>query len=729
MGNIVKRITPASLDSMQATTNMQAQSEAKNKIYNLVQPPARYNLAERGILVDEAARAFQTRNYAKLREVIKENFKEYLYDDTGECRDISIKLLIEGRNTERKQQVLQKNEKKSIFQSQLSIPDEYSYTGKGTRKCCWDVDKRGALGETALHVCFLNNTIVHNLLAKQIINVFPNMLHDIYLGDEYYGENCLHMAIANEDIEMVNFIMRVSKQHKIELNIQERCCGKFFCPYDQKQTRRDMPDSEIVDVASTTDYKGLVYWGEYPLSFAACSNQKDVVRLLLKKGADLFAKDNNGNNVLHMMVIHNNKEMFDFCYQNAQPDMQDDFLEKRNKQGLTPLTLAAKLANKAMLDHILELKRDIAWVFGDVTCAHYPLSDIDTINPNDGSINNQSALSIILSEKSVEHLSMLDGLLYQLLHEKWKQYAKVRFYQRGALFLLYLGFFITAIYLQPLPPQVSDSCYLQNASDGAQITRLVFEAIVVAGATAYLVLAALEVYNEGFRTFLHTIYNAPMKGSFLISCVFVLSVIPCRYTCSLAAENVLLTIAICTCVPYLLFFCRGFKLVGPFIVAIYNMITGDLLRFLIIYLIFLMGFSQAMYVIFRGSGHELFSHPFQSVMGMFVITLGEFGDLYIEFDQARHPLAAKMLFFVFMILVTVLLINVLIAMMGNTFNKIAETRWEWQRQWAKIVLVMEQSVTPYHRKRKQRRYSQPVHNKKGRWFVIRNFKETKGQEA
>lgn len=47
---------------------------------------------------------------------------------------------------------------------------------------------------------------------------------------------------------------------------------------------------------------------------------------------------------------------------------------------MTPLTLSAKLANKEMLDHILELKREVAWTFGDVTCAHYPLGDVDTVS-------------------------------------------------------------------------------------------------------------------------------------------------------------------------------------------------------------------------------------------------------------------------------------------------------------------------------------------------------------
>lgn len=40
---------------------------------------------------------------------------------------------------------------------------------------------------------------------------------------------------------------------------------------------------------------------------------------------------------------------------------------------------------------------------------------------------------------------------------------------------------------------------------------------------------------------------------------------------------------------------RGFKTVGPFVVMIYRMLMGDLLRFVCIYLVFVMGFSQGLY--------------------------------------------------------------------------------------------------------------------------------------
>jgi len=73
-------------------------------------------------------------------------------------------------------------------------------------------------------------------------------------------------------------------------------------------------------------------------------------------------------------------------------------------------------------------------------------------------------------------------------------------------------------------------------------------------------------------------------------------------------------LSILTTAPYFLFFCRGFKIVGPFVVMIYKMLKGDLLRFFTIYLIFMIGFSQ---VAFRYvSVNHFSSHILTSVRGM-----------------------------------------------------------------------------------------------------------------
>ncbi|UYV79570.1 Nan [Cordylochernes scorpioides] len=176
---------------------------------------------------------------------------------------------------------------------------------------------------------------------------------------------------------------------------------------------------------------------------------------------------------------------------------------------------------------------------------------------------------------------------------------------------------------------------------------------------------------------------------------------------------------------------RGFKMVGPFVVMIYKMILTDLLCFVTIYLVFVFGFSQgdssfkptSYYVIFLSHRGEInfFPDPIQSMMAMFVMSLSEFGDIYGEFDKTDHPNMAKVLFIMYMALVAILLINMLIAMMGKTYQDIAERRNEWMRQWARIVLVMERGVPPQECLKQHLRYSQPMAD--GRRSLVLKLKQ------
>lgn len=108
----------------------------------------------------------------------------------------------------------------------------------------------------------------------------------------------LHIAIVNEDPSMVKFLLDSG------VNFQERCFGNFMCPEDQKSSRTDSLDHERVNVTPFTNYEGYVYWGEYPLTFAACLGQEECFRLMLARGADPDAQDTNGNTVLHLLVIY-----------------------------------------------------------------------------------------------------------------------------------------------------------------------------------------------------------------------------------------------------------------------------------------------------------------------------------------------------------------------------------------------------------------------------------------
>lgn len=92
-------------------------------------------------------------------------------------------------------------------------------------------------------------------------------------------------------------------------DIHQRCIGRFFMPDDQKAklaSSSEWYSKEYPNMPLNTDYQGLSYFGEYPLTFAAILNLEECVRILVAKHADPNRQDLNGNTVLHMLVIKDN---------------------------------------------------------------------------------------------------------------------------------------------------------------------------------------------------------------------------------------------------------------------------------------------------------------------------------------------------------------------------------------------------------------------------------------
>ncbi|XP_076364510.1 LOW QUALITY PROTEIN: transient receptor potential cation channel subfamily V member 5-like [Tachypleus tridentatus] len=714
------------------TSGVKKQADTSSqKIYSLVA------VSGGGELVTLMKEASRTRNYAELDERIRELVEPFLYNK-GEGRMVPIRELVMLRNQERPRhkQLSQQRGVNSKNSVKGSIGQDDPSTSNGIidnrfekcREVCWDLSQCGSVGETILHLCLLMSTSVHAELAKRLIRLFPKLVNDIYISDEFYGESVLHMAIVNEDPAMVKVLLDSGA------NYHERCVGNFFCPEDQKASRMDSLDHEWVDVVTKTNYEGYVYWGEYPLCFAACLGQEECYRLLLAKGADPNRQDTNGNTITHIMVIYEKINMFNMVYELGAS------INIVNRQGLTPLTLAAKLAKKEIFFHILKLQREIYWQLGKITCEAYPLDEIDTINNQTGEVNKASVLNLVVYGDKLYHLDMLEGLLIDLLHCKWNTFVKFRFYKQFATFAVYFLISLTCFVLRPaplvgneeetdtnltskefyengslsLPSSPSDGepyCLALNNDNKVNVYHLILECLTIGGAFLYLLTSANEARLLGYQTFLENLVTVPSRVLFLLSCSLVMLMVPLRLTCTSRVEDVVGVFVMITTAPYFLFFCRGFKLVGPFVVMIYKMIVTDLLRFVTIYLVFVMGFSQAFYVIFlthNGEGANFFGSPVASVMAMFVMSLAEFGDIYEEFENTAYPTVAKILFIMYMALVTILLINMLIAMMGKTYQNIAERRNEWVRQWARIVLVVERGMPASDSLKQLSQYSQPM---------------------
>ena len=135
---------------------------------------------------------------------------------------------------------------------------------------------RGAVGEGLLHLCYLYNTPEHKRMARALLLRDPKLISSIYEGPTYYGENVLHMAVANKDEEEVRFLTK-----QCPSLIRGQAEGSFF------------------------QLGGSAYMGGLPLSFAVVANQAALVRYLVEEcGADLSARDRYGNTPARESLRH-----------------------------------------------------------------------------------------------------------------------------------------------------------------------------------------------------------------------------------------------------------------------------------------------------------------------------------------------------------------------------------------------------------------------------------------
>ena len=220
--------------------------------------------------------------------------------------------------------------------------------------------ERDHCGATVLHMALLYR---NNGMAKRIVQEFPESVLDEFTSgtshaltdNSYTGEVALHIAIVNRDVEMVSFLldssggrcrahMRARAHAHMRMGgrgcvapcatsspclsppappaprpryrkrmLQARARGRFFSPFgipDSALWGTRWTDSEAVQSYGASQHH--VYYGQSPLGFAVCTDQEDILQALLDREANLAARDDYGNNVLHLCVVHELPEMYDF---------------------------------------------------------------------------------------------------------------------------------------------------------------------------------------------------------------------------------------------------------------------------------------------------------------------------------------------------------------------------------------------------------------------------------
>ena len=271
-------------------------------------------------------------------------------------------------------------------------------------------EDRGFFGETPLHILLVFNDFNRYETRMELTQFFcdlwdmcPELQHLPYTEPLYKGENVLHIAIIKKVVPEVVEKMKTSDISWGRL-LEGRATGEFF-------RNEELSESSCHAL------------GETPLGFAACSCQPELFTYLLDSVDDVKEKqllgmrtEQGGNNLLHLMVLNafNRTEVDDDdegdsearnasskgyrgrtrpgkdTAEKACMQMYDE-IEKRmqslgvldalraqpNKDGHTPLKLAAAEGSLGFFEFLLAKELSVAWTYGPVACSKLYLEDID----------------------------------------------------------------------------------------------------------------------------------------------------------------------------------------------------------------------------------------------------------------------------------------------------------------------------------------------------------------
>ncbi|XP_052576311.1 transient receptor potential cation channel subfamily V member 6 isoform X2 [Peromyscus californicus insignis] len=449
----------------------------------------------------------------------------------------------------------------------------------------------------------------------------------------------------------------------------------------------------------------LIYYGEHPLSFAACVGSEEIVRLLIEHGADIRAQDSLGNTVLHILILQPNKtfacQMYNLLLSYDGGDHLKSLELVPNNQGLTPFKLAGVEGNTVMFQHLMQKRKHIQWTYGPLTSTLYDLTEIDS------SGNDQSLLELIVTTKKREARQILDQTpVKELVSLKWKRYGRPYFCMLGAIYVLYIICFTMCCVYRPLKPRITnrtnprDNTLLQQKLlQEAYVTpkddlRLVGELVSIIGAVIILLVEIPDIFRLGVtRFFGHTILGGPFHVIMITYAFMVLVTMVMRLT-NTDGEVVPMSFALVLGWCNVMYFARGFQMLGPFTIMIQKMIFGDLMRFCWLMAVVILGFASAFYIIFQTEDPDELGHFYDYPMALFstfelFLTIID-GPANYDVDL---PFMYSITYAAFAIIATLLMLNLLIAMMGDTHWRVAHERDElWRAQVVATTVMLERKL-------------------------------------
>ncbi|XP_055462107.1 transient receptor potential cation channel subfamily V member 4 isoform X5 [Psammomys obesus] len=486
---------------------------------------------------------------------------------------------------------------------------------------------------------------------------------------------------STADLDGLLSFLLTHKKRLTDEEFREPSTGKTCLPKALLNLHNGRNDTipVLLDIAERTGnmrefinspFRDIYYRGELPLSLAACTNQPHIVNYLTEnphKKADMRRQDSRGNTVLHALVAiaDNTREntkfvtkMYDLLLLKCSRLFSDSNLETvLNNDGLSPLMMAAKT----------------------------------------GKIGNRHEML------AVEPIN-------ELLRDKWRKFGAVSFYINVVSYLCAMVIFTLTAYYQPLegtPP------YPYRTT--VDYLRLAGEIITLFTGVLFFFTSIKDLFMKKCPGVNSLFVDGSFQLLYFIYSVLVV-VSAALYLAGIEAYLAVMVFALVLGWMNALYFTRGLKLTGTYSIMIQKILFKDLFRFLLVYLLFMIGYASALVTLLNPCANMKVCDEDQNnctvptypscrdsetfsafLLDLFKLTIG-MGDLEM-LSSAKYPVVFILLLVTYIILTFVLLLNMLIALMGETVGQVSkESKHIWKLQWATTILDIERSFPVFLRK-------------------------------
>ncbi|KAK3596291.1 hypothetical protein CHS0354_009787 [Potamilus streckersoni] len=560
---------------------------------------------------------------------------------------------------------------KAIATFKLSIMEQYDANGR-VLECFHELSQDCTQG------CF--KKCAQERVLRYIITTYPELVHCHRDNSQSFcGQTPLHMAVCKQNKKLLEMLLNAAR--------------------NDKKNEGGVKDL-LSQKATGLRFKNNVMMAQLPLSIAVLTDNKDIVKILLEQEeTDVCQENSDGDNLCHSLLKY--VHMFPDREENAIEMMK--FIKKENKDCCkklflmvnvdkeTPLILAAKYGLVEVFKHIIEegyCETDDSSGLFDVKL--YDMTDIDHQLKEYRRLEDEKEKKKHLKDSAIKNLpaekrncapSVFDLVFHhsyktslrfmQIRPIQWMIIKKWRFYRKFLyIFLLLHIIFISVLTAASVERVKSQKTRTTNQGLGAPfpfyyaIFMIIISPLYIWLGCFKLVQICRGTFQVTYKPFLNPYANAVFHVLFFLFALCIIS--DFGATWSTEYNNMLLITAVVIGWYLLLFFLRANSFFCFFTSLIQRILLQDITRFAPIITLQVVAFSTAMFMLLHNPNSQT-TDSYSSWEGMLMLTFKSFlGVADIPISDSSHPVWLSIVFVVFVIMTTILMLNALIAIISST---------------------------------------------------------------